>query len=267
MSDATKKTAKSLNQAATDKYSLVNKTSVKKSTGKANTNKTSDEQMYQMLFRAIHEHYLKPDTHLPEDELAKSFNVSRTRVRKILQRLIYEQLVVQLPNRGCFVASMGKPQVNEIFTTRKILELGVIDLLDLPLSAQQIIALNKICEDEMAALRMAEYGLANKLSGDFHIQLAKFTENVTLITLIEQLIARTSLAIAMYSNPTTMQCDNHCHFDFIKRLQQTDKALVKTDMAAHLDELAQQLLVEPQLNHSPDFNELFNKLSDKKPKE
>lgn len=55
--------------------------------------KTTDDQMYQMLFRAIHEHYLKPDTHLPEDELAKSFNVSRTRVRKILQRLIYEQLV------------------------------------------------------------------------------------------------------------------------------------------------------------------------------
>lgn len=33
--------------------------------------KTTDDQMYQMLFRAIHEHYLKPDTHLPEDELAK----------------------------------------------------------------------------------------------------------------------------------------------------------------------------------------------------
>ena len=46
--------------------------------------KTTDDQMYQMLFRAIHEHYLKPDTHLPEDELAKSFNVSRTRVRKII---------------------------------------------------------------------------------------------------------------------------------------------------------------------------------------
>ena len=111
--------------------------------------KTTDEQMYQMLFRAIHEHYLKPDTHLPEDELAKSFNVSRTRVRKILQRLIYEQLVVQLPNRGCFVASMGKPQVNEIFTTRKILELGVIDLLELPLNTSQINTLNKICDAEI----------------------------------------------------------------------------------------------------------------------
>lgn len=224
--------------------------------------KTTDEQMYQMLFRAIHEHYLKPDTHLPEDELAKSFNVSRTRVRKILQRLIYEQLVVQLPNRGCFVASMDKPQVNEIFTTRKILELGVIDLLNLPLNDAQVTSLTKLCDAEMTALRKAEYGLANKLSGDFHIQIAKFTENVTLITLIEQLIARTSLAIAMYSNPTTMQCDNHCHFDLIKHLQQTDKTLLKTEMAQHLDELAQQLLVEPQPNNSPNFNELFTKLSD-----
>ena len=224
--------------------------------------KTTDEQMYQMLFRAIHEHYLKPDTHLPEDELAKSFNVSRTRVRKILQRLIYEQLVVQLPNRGCFVASMDKPQVNEIFTTRKILELGVIDLLNLPLNDAQVTSLTKLCDAEMTALRKAEYGLANKLTGDFHIQIAKFTENVTLITLIEQLIARTSLAIAMYSNPTTMQCDNHCHFDLIKHLQQTDKTLLKTEMAQHLDELAQQLLVEPQPNNSPNFNELFTKLSD-----
>ncbi len=225
--------------------------------------KTTDDQMYQMLFRAIHEHYLKPDTHLPEDELAKSFNVSRTRVRKILQRLIYEQLVVQLPNRGCFVASMGKPQVNEIFTTRKILELGVIDLLNLPLNDAQVTSLTKLCDAEMTALRKAEYGLANKLSGDFHIQIAKFTENVTLITLIEQLIARTSLAIAMYSNPTTMQCDNHCHFDLIKLLQQTDKALLKNDMAEHLSELAEQLLIEPQPKQPPNFNELFNKLGDK----
>ncbi|ATQ84333.1 GntR family transcriptional regulator (plasmid) [Moraxella osloensis] len=229
----------------------------------SDSTKTTDDQMYQMLFRAIHEHYLKPDTHLPEDELAKSFNVSRTRVRKILQRLIYEQLVVQLPNRGCFVASMGKPQVNEIFTTRKILELGVIDLLNLPLNDAQVTSLTKLCDAEMTALRKAEYGLANKLSGDFHIQIAKFTENVTLITLIEQLIARTSLAIAMYSNPTTMQCDNHCHFDLIKLLQQTDKALLKNDMAEHLSELAEQLLIEPQPKQPPNFNELFNKLGDK----
>lgn len=229
------------------------------------TDRTSDEQMYQMLFRAIHQHYLKPDTHLPEDELAKSFNVSRTRVRKILQRLIYEQLVVQLPNRGCFVASMGKPQVNEIFVTRQILELGVIDLLELPLSDSQIKELNKICADELTALQKAEYGLANKLSGDFHVQLAKFTENATLITLIEQLIARTSLAIAMYSNPTTMQCDNHCHFDLIKLLQQTDKDMLKKDMAEHLSELAEHLLVEPQAKQLPNFNEIFSKLGDDKP--
>lgn len=227
------------------------------------TGKTTDEQMYQMLFRAIHEHYLKPDTHLPEDELAKSFNVSRTRVRKILQRLIYEQLVVQQPNRGCFVASMGKPQVNEIFVTRQILELGVIDLLDLPLTDTQISQLNQICADELTALQQAEYGRANKLSGDFHIQLAKFTENMTLITLIEQLIARTSLSIAMYSNPATMQCDNHCHFDLIKLLQQTDKDIIKKDMADHLSELAEQLLIEPQAKQPPNFNELFSKLGDK----
>lgn len=225
-------------------------------------NKTSDEQMYQMLFRAIHEHYLKPNTHLPEDELAKSFGVSRTRIRKILQQLMFEQLVVQLPNRGCFVASMDKAQVHELFTTRQILELGVIDLLTLPLNENQVNELTQICQSELDALKKAEYGLANKLSGDFHIQIAKFTSNITLITLIEQLIARTSLAIAMYSNPATMQCDNHCHFDLIKLLQQADKAIIKDDMASHLTELAQQLLVEPTQKHTPNFDELFHKLSE-----
>lgn len=230
------------------------------STTKHLNQKITDEQMYQTLFRAIHEHHLLPDTHLPEDELAKSFGVSRTRVRKILQRLIYEQLVTQTPNRGCFVASMTKKQIADIFMVRQALELGVIDLLALPLTDSQVEVLQQLCDAEAVALHEHSYGLANKLSGDFHIQLAAFSGNDTLVTLIRQLIARTSLAIAIYSNPATMKCDNGCHFSLLQQLQQTDKITLKANMAEHLQALQQHLLVEPLQKTTPDFVSLFQSL-------
>jgi DNA-binding GntR family transcriptional regulator len=40
---------------------------------------------------------LPPGTKLPEETLAETFGVSRTRVRPVLQRLAYEQLVELAP--------------------------------------------------------------------------------------------------------------------------------------------------------------------------
>ncbi|EGH33458.1 transcriptional regulator GntR, partial [Pseudomonas syringae pv. japonica str. M301072] len=55
--------------------------------------KGRDEQIYQHVLEAIVEHRLAPGTRLPEDALADVFEISRTGIRKVLQRLALERLV------------------------------------------------------------------------------------------------------------------------------------------------------------------------------
>ncbi len=69
-----------------------------------------DESIFQALMTAIVEHQLLPGSKLPEEALAEVFGVSRTGIRKVLQRLAAVQMVTLTPKRGAHVAS---PTVEE----------------------------------------------------------------------------------------------------------------------------------------------------------
>lgn len=60
---------------------------------------SNDEKVYQKLLRAIVEHKLEPGVRLPEDKLSEAFGISRTGIRKVLQRLAIERFVVIEPIR------------------------------------------------------------------------------------------------------------------------------------------------------------------------
>ena len=51
-----------------------------------------DEPIYQALLTAIVEHQLPPGSKLPEEALSEVFGVSRTGIRKVLQRLAAVQM-------------------------------------------------------------------------------------------------------------------------------------------------------------------------------
>ena len=67
----------------------------------------SDDAIYQALWEAIVEHRLSPGARLPEDALAGAFGVSRTMIRRVLQRLALEQLVTLRTHRGAHALPVG----------------------------------------------------------------------------------------------------------------------------------------------------------------
>ncbi|WP_313121038.1 GntR family transcriptional regulator, partial [Pantoea septica] len=81
-----------------------------------------DESIYQALMNAIVEHQLPPGSKLPEEALAEVFGVSRTGIRKVLQRLAAVQMVTLLPRRGAQVATPGVDEARDIFRTRALIE-------------------------------------------------------------------------------------------------------------------------------------------------
>lgn len=77
-----------------------------------------DETIYQALMTAIVEHQLPPGSKLPEEALSDVFAVSRTGIRKVLQRLAAVQMVSLKPKRGAYVASPTVEEAQAIFRTR-----------------------------------------------------------------------------------------------------------------------------------------------------
>jgi DNA-binding GntR family transcriptional regulator len=72
---------------------------------------------------------------LPEEALAEVFGVSRTGIRKVLQRLNAVQMVTLTPKRGAQVASPTVEEAQEIFRTRALLEVANLPDVHRPLSA------------------------------------------------------------------------------------------------------------------------------------
>lgn len=65
---------------------------------------------------------LKPGDRLDEASLAERFKVSRTPIREAFKYLVGSGLVETIPNRGTFVASVGLPQLIEMFDVMAELE-------------------------------------------------------------------------------------------------------------------------------------------------
>ena len=73
------------------------------------------DRIYQAISDAIIEHRLQPGARLREDALAEVFGVSRTGIRKVLQRLAMDQLITLTPGKGASVTRPSAEEAREVF--------------------------------------------------------------------------------------------------------------------------------------------------------
>ena len=88
----------------------------------------ADARIYDSIFQAVMMQRLKPGMKLPEPQLCELFGVSRTLVRKALQRLAGDHIVELRPNRGAVVASPTPEETREIFVARRAIEAAIMPL-------------------------------------------------------------------------------------------------------------------------------------------
>ena len=79
-------------------------------------------QVYRILKSRIVQNELKPQEYLNEQVLCDELGVSKTPVREALQHLERDRFVVIVPNKGCFVSSIGFDLIREVFEIREIFE-------------------------------------------------------------------------------------------------------------------------------------------------
>lgn len=218
-----------------------------------------DEQIYQEILEAIVEHRLKPGTRLPEDSLAEVFGISRTGIRKVLQRLALERLVSIRANKGAQVAQPTTKEAQDVLAARQLIEPALMPVIAANLRPGALAPLRALCVQEREAQQAARQSEAIQLSARFHVQLGALADNQVLTEQIAQLTTRSSLVIAVYGSRHSVGCDCGEHGELLELLEAGRGDDAAAWMAEHLRRIRESLKVDSQQDAEPDFHSIFKR--------
>jgi len=193
------------------------------------------------LTEAVHEHRVMPGMKLSEDEVGEIFGVSRTVVRQALRAMAHGGLVTIERNRGAFVAKPSVKEAREVFEARALLEPQTARAAAERATPQDVARLEDHIAREHEALANDEAGQALKLSGVFHVEIARIADQHTIEAFIRQLVSRSSLVIALYWQRRNALCESHAHHALLDAFRRNDPDTAEELMKGHLLDLLSQL--------------------------
>lgn len=220
-----------------------------------------DEAIYRNLYAAIVENHLEPGTKLPEDTLAEAFAVSRTSIRKVLQRLAYERLVDIRLNRGATVAQPTVKEARDVFAARRIVECGVIAQVVAKATPARLDELRAIVRREHEAEARGDRREAIYLSGEFHVALSRLSENEAISDILAGLVSRSSLVIATYGSPLAGSCRHSEHDDVLELIAAGDVEAAKAWMERHLRDVERSVVLVEESPSAPDLRRILDEVA------
>lgn len=195
----------------------------------------TEAQLYASIEGALLGGQLPAGTALRERHLAEAFGVTRGMVRKVLTRLGQLGKLEVHPNRGAFVPTPTVQQVTDAYQARIALECGALLELAPRLTSAQLQRLKRfvLSEKHSAATGQARQH-AVLIAGNFHCEVVGLLQSPTLLSMCEQLIARTQMYVALYEPETASECAPAEHLQVLEALDQRDAVAAAAAMKAHL---------------------------------
>ena len=215
------------------------------------------EAVRAQIAEAIINHQLLPRTKLGEERLAKALKVSRSRVREALARLEVERMVVSVPIRGMFVAAPSVAEARQILHARRLIEGETVRLLAEGATARHCKELRRCVEAEHKAWSEGDRHKAITLSREFHYLIAKLSGNQVLVDLLRNVVARMSLAVALYDRPRQPDCIFDEHVELLEAIEKRDADRAVAIALGHLDHLAESLQHMDDTPAEPDLDTIF----------
>ena len=208
----------------------------------------SSEEIYEKIYVAIQEHRLLPGTKLAVERLAEIFKVSRPRIREVLTRFAYEQIVELIPNKGAFVARPTIEQARDVFEARRVIEPAIMRRLAQRATPDVVDALLAHVDQEMGARTRGDKRAVIRLSGEFHNLCADLAGNTTLARTQRELSTLTCLIIPVYDAPPAESCRADEHALIVEAIKSKDAERAAQLMLHHLDHIEKSV----NLNQEPE---------------
>ncbi len=203
-----------------------------------------ESRMYRSIFDSVMSQRLTPGTKLPEATLCELFDVGRSVVRKVLQRLAHDHIVQLRPNRGAIVAVPTPLETQQIFETRRALEAAIVTLVIERATAADLEALRQQLQQEHQAVNRFDQPAWARLASTFHLRLAELARNPILQRYLVETVSRCSLIVALHEPPGNAACEHDEHERIVECIARGDAAAAVALMDAHLRELEQNLALQ-----------------------
>jgi DNA-binding GntR family transcriptional regulator len=220
----------------------------------------AEERMFNAVIQAVAERRLAPGVKLVEEQLAEVFKLNRARIRKVLLILSQRRIVHLEPNRGAFVARPSAKETRDVFQARRLLEKEVVRLVsELPQTDRQSLAasLKAHLVAEHQAVEAKDRSAEIRLSGNFHLKLAELAGNEVLVSMLRDLIARMSLALATYATASQLDCSLREHDPIADALIAGDADRAIALSMEHLDHIEAALILIDE-NGGTDLAAIFS---------
>ena len=200
-----------------------------------------EDDPYPQVFEAILDQRLTAASRFTEESLVQMFGASRSQIRRTLTQLSHEQVVILRTHQRPKIAIAAPEQTRQILHARRLTEIMLIEL-----TCQQqpagLEALRELIEKQRRFRALGQHGAAIRLSGEFHLQLAKLAGNAPLAHFLGSLVPMTSLALAQCRQQTNRDTTVQTHTTIVDAVERNDVNAAVRLMNRHLSDLEQQLL-------------------------
>ena len=218
----------------------------------------TEEELCRRIRDSVLEQRLAPGTKLTEESLCSVFGVGRTTVRRAFLLLTRDNIVELQKNKGAVIASPTPEEARQVFEARTTLEHALVKMAAVKATATDIKALRAHLVEEQDALAHADIARWIRLTGEFHIHLARPAKNEPLLKFLEQLVFRSSLIIALYGRrgQTATNCKGGEHERLVDALEAGDTSAALDILKHHLETIEGQLVFESR-ESGQDLHRIF----------
>lgn len=215
-----------------------------------------EDEIIERIYDAVMEQRLAPGTKLPEATLCEAFGVRRGRIRRSLLLLASRDIVELRANRGAFVSQPTAAEARQIFEARRAVEGVVARMAAERATPGDLATLTAHLGAEERAASDGDRRRLIRLSGEFHVLVAEAARNRVLHHVVRDLVARSSLIIAMYGS-AGKSCRTGEHGTLLQALRDRDADAAARITADHLLSIEAQLEMAQPRATGIDLVQLF----------
>lgn len=210
------------------------------------TDRTTDE-----IRRAITSGSIAPGARLTQLDLAQELGVSRTPIRKALERLKAERLIVEVGPKTVVVSPMNRQRLAEAFQVRIALEQLAIRLavenVTIEILDRSRLALERIRQVTREQLSGEDIEEILEANSEFHRTVDSAVQNEYLLEMISQVRAETRrfsnpLLRQLYRQPGRAERELGEHRGILRALEERDADAAARLVATHLARSTEELL-------------------------
>ncbi len=197
----------------------------------------TEDEICRRIRDSVLEQRLAPGTKLTEESLCSVFGAGRTTVRRAFLLLSRDNIIELQKNKGAVVASPSPTEAQEVFEARRALEASLIEKAVKKCTKADIETLRNHLALEEEALRRADIAQWIRLTGEFHLHVARIARNEPMYHFLEQLVFRTSLIITLYGKHrrSAPNCKGDDHSQIVAALEARDSGAATRILLHHLE--------------------------------